>query len=107
VPLYCRLTLFVHDVATLQVVVKGKQYGQVTLATPLKHYHHAEAREYQCEVGFLSRNIKVEGNEFSEPTDVTPLACDASVKTDTNNVNIAGWDTMHGARFSTEIYARG
>ena len=37
------------------VTVDGKQYGKVTLVSPLEHYHHAGAREYQCEVGLLSR----------------------------------------------------
>lgn len=37
------------------VSVDGKQYGKVTLISPLKHYHHAGAKEYQCEVGLLSR----------------------------------------------------
>ena len=37
------------------VTIDGKDYGKVTLTEPLEHYHHAGEREYQCEVGLLTR----------------------------------------------------
>jgi len=67
------------------VTVDGERYGQIQLTSPLEHYHHAGAREYQCEVGLLTRNILVQGNDKSDPTDDQPLACDASR---------SGWSTM-------------
>lgn len=39
------------------VTVDGRQYGKVTLSSPLQHYHHAGEKEYQCEVGLLSRSV--------------------------------------------------
>ena len=67
------------------VTVDGKDYGKVTLTQSLEHYHHAGLREYQCEVGLLSRNIVVRGNDRSDPTDDSPLEC-ASDK--------SGWSAM-------------
>jgi len=60
------------------VTVDGKPYGKITLQQPLLHYHHAGEREYQSEVFLTTRNILIEGNQYSEPTDTTPLACDAA-----------------------------
>jgi hypothetical protein len=59
------------------VTVDGHDYGQVPLTAPLEHYHHAGEREYQCEVALLTRNILIQGNQQSEPTDTTPLQCAA------------------------------
>ena len=42
------------------VTVNGRTYGRVNLTAPLNYYHHAAAREYQCEVGLLTRNIKIQ-----------------------------------------------
>ena len=60
------------------VKVDGREYGQVTLTVALAHYHHAGSREYQAEVALLSRNIVIRGNARSDPTDTTPLECDAA-----------------------------
>ncbi len=52
--------------------------GQVALASPVQFVHEANAA-YQAEVGLLSRSITVEGAEDdSEPTDVSPVACEDS-----------------------------
>jgi len=67
------------------VTVDGNQYGKVTLTSPLEHYHHAGTQEYQCEVGLLSRNILIQGNHRSDPTDDSPLQCDS---------NTPGWSKM-------------
>lgn len=67
------------------VTVDGRQYGKVKLTAPLEHYHHAGEKEYQCEVGLLSRNIIIQGNDRSDPTDDSPLECAATV---------SGWTTM-------------
>jgi len=67
------------------VSVNGETFGLVHLASPLQHYHHAGEREYQCEVGLLSRNILIQGNEKSPPTDVYPLECEYSGN---------GWDMV-------------
>ncbi|KAL7550843.1 hypothetical protein ACHAWF_014042 [Thalassiosira exigua] len=67
------------------VAVDGKDYAKVALTQPLEHYHHAGTREYQCEVGLLSRNVVVQGNGRSDPTDDSPLECDADT---------SGWKTM-------------
>jgi len=67
------------------VIVGGKQYGKVTLTSPLEHYHHAGTQEYQCEVGLLSRNLLIEGNNRSDPTDNFPLQCESTS---------AGWSSM-------------
>ena len=60
------------------MLVDGRRYGQVTLATPLDHYHHAARQEYQAEVALLSRHIVVRGNQRSEPVDTNPLQCGSS-----------------------------
>jgi len=57
------------------ISIDGRSYGKVTLDEPLVHYHHAGDHEYQCEVFLLTRNIVIQGNARSEPTDVTPLEC--------------------------------
>jgi len=57
------------------VTIDGKQYGKITLEEPLLHYHHAGEREYQCEVLLTTRNIVIQGNQYSEPTDTTPIGC--------------------------------
>jgi hypothetical protein len=67
------------------VGVDGHSYGKVTLTEPLAYYHHAGAHEYQCEVGLLTRSIKIQGNNQSEPTDTAPLECDSTT---------TGWLTM-------------
>ena len=54
------------------VTIGEKQYGKVALTSPLEHYHHAGKREYQCEVGLLTRSIVVRGNDRSDPTDDFP-----------------------------------
>jgi len=59
------------------VSIDGREYGKITLTQPLVHYHHAGENEYQCEVMLLTRNIVIEGNQYSEPTDTTPLGCDS------------------------------
>ena len=59
------------------LTVDGREYGQITVTEPLTHYHHAGRHEYQAEVGLLSRNIVIQGNNRSDPTDNTPLQCDA------------------------------
>ena len=60
------------------VIVDGREYGQITVTSPLVHYHHAGTQEYQAEVALLSRNIVVRGNGRSDPVDTTPLQCDAA-----------------------------
>lgn len=67
------------------VVIDGREYGKVTLTEPLQHYHHAGEKEYQCEVGLLSRNILIQGNDRSDPTDNFPLECDSTA---------SGWTKM-------------
>lgn len=61
------------------VSIDGVEYGKVTLVEPLGYYHHVGEREYQCEVFLLTRKLVVRGNDYSEPTDTTPLGCDAGV----------------------------
>ncbi|KAJ8606766.1 hypothetical protein CTAYLR_009564 [Chrysophaeum taylorii] len=46
----------------------------VYLTTALK-YDHWASEEYQAEVGLLSRRIKIQGDDASEPTDATPSSC--------------------------------
>lgn len=63
----------------------GKSYGKLTVDSPLEYYHHAGKREYQSEIGLLSRNIVVRGNDRSFPTDTVSEECEADV---------SGWNTM-------------
>ena len=53
------------------VTVDGNTFGKITLTQPIEHYHHAGDEEYQCEVGLLTRNIKIQGT--MAPTSVDPL----------------------------------
>ena len=39
------------------ITVDGKEYGKVTLTSPLEYYHHAGEKEYQCEVGLISQYV--------------------------------------------------
>ena len=78
------------------VKVDGREYGQVTLTVALAHYHHAGSREYQAEVALLSRNIVIRGNARSDPTDTTPLECDAATTYGLGTVDrfIKGYDKI-------------
>lgn len=60
------------------VTIFGKQYGKIVLTSPLEYYHHAGEKEYQCEVGLLTRSILIQGNDRSDPIDDFPLECDAT-----------------------------
>ena len=84
------------------IEVGGERFGKVTLTAPLEHYHHAGEHEYQCEVALLTRSIKVQGNPTSEPTDTTPLICDASEETDL--VGITGYTEMPCTMTSTSFW---
>ena len=55
----------------------GSGVVAVYLDTPVKYTHYG-GDEYQAEVGLLSRRFKIQGDEDSEPTDTTPLACSNS-----------------------------
>ena len=76
------------------ILVDGQQFGKLTLSAPLAHYHHAGAREYQCEVALLTRNVKIQGNAQSEPTDTAPLECDATLSDANPLVATTGWLNM-------------
>ena len=47
------------------VGVGGERYGWVEMTEPLRHYHHAGRREYQCEVALLTRNIVIQARAAS------------------------------------------
>jgi hypothetical protein len=84
------------------------EYGQIELTAPLAYYHHAGAREYQCEVALLTRTVVVSGNAKSEPTDTAPLQCDPDVASDPDRQVLAGyvlrWNILTGWIFCTGIY---
>ena len=42
------------------ITVEGDLYGMVEVTSPLKYYHHAGKKEYQCEVALLTRNIVIQ-----------------------------------------------
>eukprot|EP00475_Leptophrys_vorax_P012438 TRINITY_DN1888_c0_g1_i1.p1 TRINITY_DN1888_c0_g1~~TRINITY_DN1888_c0_g1_i1.p1 ORF type:complete len:1154 (-),score=257.11 TRINITY_DN1888_c0_g1_i1:36-3497(-) len=57
------------------VTIAGKNVSQITLDNKLAYFHYG-GREYQAEVGLLSRNILVQGDpQNSEPTDISPVVC--------------------------------
>ena len=58
----------------LTVPSLGSDVTALTLTAPLAKTHYG-GFEYQAEVGLLSRNVLIQGDELSEPTDATPLAC--------------------------------
>ncbi|KAJ8602371.1 hypothetical protein CTAYLR_004214 [Chrysophaeum taylorii] len=52
----------------------GFSITAVRLESPLSFPHYA-GDEYQAEVGLLSRRIRIQGDESSEPSDASPLGC--------------------------------
>ena len=74
----------VHVVASVRCLEVDDGSGSTTTTTvaevnttePLVHDHYAAAREYQAEVGLLSRNVIFAGGvNDSEPTDNTTVEC--------------------------------
>jgi hypothetical protein len=49
--------------------------GKVTFTAAVAHRHYAGLREYQAEVGLLTRRIRLEGDAGSEPTDTPTGRC--------------------------------
>eukprot|EP00286_Rhodomonas_abbreviata_P010215 CAMPEP_0181328488 /NCGR_PEP_ID=MMETSP1101-20121128/22749_1 /TAXON_ID=46948 /ORGANISM="Rhodomonas abbreviata, Strain Caron Lab Isolate" /LENGTH=1128 /DNA_ID=CAMNT_0023437393 /DNA_START=399 /DNA_END=3785 /DNA_ORIENTATION=- len=53
--------------------VSSYNFGKITLSQPLAYSHYAARKEYQAEVGLLSRNVLIQGSaEDSPPTDPQP-----------------------------------
>jgi hypothetical protein len=66
-----------NEVAMVKSVVSNPVTGvgaAVTVRDPLLYQHVANSG-YQGEVGLLTRQIKIQGNAASEPTDPDPLDC--------------------------------
>lgn len=78
----------------------GPNITAVHLASPLQYGHYG-GKEYQAEVGLLSRTIIVQGSAAdSEPTDSTPVGC-----TDYDNYESYPCDILTG--FGGHIMAQG
>jgi hypothetical protein len=66
-----------NEISVVKQVVTDPLPGvgsAVFLQNPVT-YQHLAIKEYQGEVGLLTRSIKIQGNEASEPTDPDPLNC--------------------------------
>jgi hypothetical protein len=66
-----------NEVKTISQIFKLPDYDvtAVVVSTPLR-YNHYGGREYQAEVGLLSRRMVFQGHQNdSEPTDMLPIAC--------------------------------
>ena len=66
-----------NEVAIVKNVVLNPRAGveaEVYLEQPILYQHVANGG-YQGEVGLLSRQVKIQGNHASEPTDPDPLNC--------------------------------
>lgn len=64
----------------------------VFLSEPIK-YEHIARREYQAEVGLLTRTIKIQGSDDSIPTDVSASTC-ATHKTSGTSTTLFGYDQI-------------
>ncbi|GBG34875.1 G8 domain-containing protein DDB_G0286897 [Hondaea fermentalgiana] len=64
----------VREIANVHV--KG-EFSRITLTEALAYTHYG-GPEYQGEVGLLSRNIVIQGDETSEPTDTEDDICESS-----------------------------
>lgn len=53
------------------------EFSRITLTEPVDYTHYSGS-EYQGEVGLLSRNIIIQGDETSEPTDTANTICEHS-----------------------------
>jgi hypothetical protein len=61
----------VRSIASVEcVTIFAQDFGKITLQEPLAHRHYAGVREYQAEVGLLTRSIRIQGDASSEPADV-------------------------------------
>ncbi|GBG34943.1 G8 domain-containing protein DDB_G0286311, partial [Hondaea fermentalgiana] len=63
-----------NEVRTITAVERSGNFARITLSLPLE-YTHFGGVEYQGEVGLLSRNIVIQGDEASEPTDTENDVC--------------------------------
>eukprot|EP01087_Luapelamoeba_hula_P000813 TRINITY_DN105_c0_g1_i5.p1 TRINITY_DN105_c0_g1~~TRINITY_DN105_c0_g1_i5.p1 ORF type:complete len:1108 (+),score=125.47 TRINITY_DN105_c0_g1_i5:207-3530(+) len=66
-----------NEVRTIVKVYKtgiSSTVAAIQIDTPLNYTHYGGS-EYQAEVGLLSRNIMVQGDANSEPTDNSPTVC--------------------------------
>ncbi|GBG34566.1 G8 domain-containing protein DDB_G0286311 [Hondaea fermentalgiana] len=64
-----------NEVRTIASVERSGAFSRITLTSPLE-YTHFGGIEYQGEVGLLSRNIVIQGDESSEPTDTDNDVCE-------------------------------
>ncbi|GBG35115.1 G8 domain-containing protein DDB_G0286897 [Hondaea fermentalgiana] len=66
-----------NEIRTIAAVERSGEFARITLTSPLEHTHFGGV-EYQGEVGLLSRNIVIQGDEDSEPTDTDDDVCEDS-----------------------------
>ena len=69
-----------NEVKTIDLVqpfkYNGKYRGSIVYFTSLLEYDHVANKNYQVEIGLLTRTIKIQGaEEDSVPTDPDPLTC--------------------------------
>ena len=107
----------VLTIATVQLTANSAatSVSAITLTTPLQFSHYAGV-EYQAEVALLSRNVLVEGDASSEPTDSSTTYYNASSSTSSipasfrtgfgGHVLIDGSGAV-GALYGVELYRMG